>query len=101
MFLFLINKLDTLQSLPQIVNTELFKCIQAAHGASYPAFMQRKLVPVVGNVTEANLGLEPAVAAEIAEEVDVIINSAANTTFDERFKFLYFCTSYFLCYYYV
>lgn len=49
--------------------------------------MLRKLIPVVGNVREANLGLEAGLADEISEEVDVIINSAANTTFDERFFF--------------
>uniref|UniRef100_A0A2N9IQZ7 Fatty acyl-CoA reductase n=1 Tax=Fagus sylvatica TaxID=28930 RepID=A0A2N9IQZ7_FAGSY len=47
------------------------------------AFMMRKLVPVAGNVCESNLGMDPYTANEIANEVDVIINSAANTTFDE------------------
>ena len=50
--------------------------------------MMRKLVPVAGNVCESNLGMDPHTANEIANEVDVIINSAANTTFDERFLFL-------------
>ncbi|EYU39978.1 hypothetical protein MIMGU_mgv1a020686mg [Erythranthe guttata] len=59
---------------------ELFKGLRQIHGKSYQAFMLSKLVPVVGNVCvdedEANF---------IAKEVDVIINSAANTTFDERY----------------
>lgn len=46
--------------------------------------MLSKLVPVVGNVCESNLGLEEGLANVIAKEVDVIVNSAANTTFDER-----------------
>lgn len=46
--------------------------------------MLSKLVPVVGNVCETNLGLDEAAADIITKEVDVIINSAANTTFDER-----------------
>ena len=54
-------------------------------GKNYQAFMLRKLVPVVGDVREAELGLEPELANEISREVDVIVNSAANTTFDERF----------------
>ena len=32
------------------------------------------------------MGIEAALADEIAEEVDVIVNSAANTTFDERYS---------------
>ncbi|KAA8518320.1 hypothetical protein F0562_015797 [Nyssa sinensis] len=69
----------------EIINTELFKRIQLTHGKSYEAFMLSKLVPVVGNVCEPNLGLEEDLADVIAREVDVIVNSAANTTFDERY----------------
>ena len=43
-----------------------------------------KLVPVVGNMRETNLGIKEDVANLIEKEVDVIINSAATTTFDER-----------------
>ncbi|KAJ0092800.1 hypothetical protein Patl1_26283 [Pistacia atlantica] len=56
------------------------------HGESYQEFMSSKLVPVPGNIGESNLGMNPDLMNEIAKEVDVIINSAANTTFDERAK---------------
>ncbi|XP_077210012.1 jojoba acyl CoA reductase-related male sterility protein [Tasmannia lanceolata] len=69
----------------EIINTELFKCLQEIHGKSFQAFMLSKLVPVLGNVRDSNLGMESELAAEIAGEVDVIVNSAANTTFDERY----------------
>ena len=46
--------------------------------------MLSKLVPVVGNVCESNLGFEEDLADEIANEVDVIITSAVKTSFDER-----------------
>lgn len=46
--------------------------------------MLSKLVPVVGNVCESDLGLEEDLADVITKEVDIIVNSAANTTFDER-----------------
>ncbi|KAJ6968229.1 hypothetical protein NC653_036240 [Populus alba x Populus x berolinensis] len=69
----------------EIINAELFKCLRQTHGKSYQAFMLSKLVPVVGNVCESNLGLEEDLADRIADEVDIIVNSAANTTFDERY----------------
>ncbi|KAJ0982272.1 hypothetical protein J5N97_010527 [Dioscorea zingiberensis] len=69
----------------EIINTELFRCLREMHGNNYQAFMLRKLVPVVGNVREAELGIEAELANEISREVDVIVNSAANTTFDERY----------------
>lgn len=75
--------IDRLKS--EVINTELFRCLQSIHGKSYQSYMLEKLIPVVGDVREDDLGLEPQLADEISEEVDVIVNSAANTTFDERY----------------
>ncbi|KAJ4885758.1 Fatty acyl-CoA reductase 2 [Raphanus sativus] len=58
---------------------------ERTHGASYMSFMLDKLVPVTGNICDSNIGLQADSAEEIAKEVDVIINSAANTTFNERY----------------
>ncbi|KAK8486611.1 hypothetical protein V6N13_009394 [Hibiscus sabdariffa] len=69
----------------EIINAELFKCLQQTYGSSYQSFMLSKLVPMVGNVCESDLGLDADVAELIAKEVDIIVNSAANTTFDERY----------------
>ncbi|KAK1426223.1 hypothetical protein QVD17_14892 [Tagetes erecta] len=69
----------------EIINTELFKSLQQAYGKSYQSFMLSKLVPVNGNVCESNLGLDEDTADVIVKDVDIIVNSAANTTFDERY----------------
>ncbi|CAL4969345.1 unnamed protein product [Urochloa decumbens] len=69
----------------EVVDTELFKCLQEIHGEDYHRFVARKLVPVAGDITVANIGIAPKHAHEIAEEVDIVVNSAANTTFDERY----------------
>ncbi|XP_021893940.1 fatty acyl-CoA reductase 2, partial [Carica papaya] len=69
----------------EIINVELFKNLQQTYGKSYQTFMLSKLVPVVGNVCESDLGLEEDLADVITKEVDIIVNSAANTTFDERY----------------
>ncbi|KAF7818914.1 fatty acyl-CoA reductase 2 [Senna tora] len=69
----------------EIINTELFKCLRQTHGKSFQAFVLSKLVPVVGNICETNLGIDEDLSDVIADEVDVIVNSAANTTFDERY----------------
>ncbi|KAK6117507.1 hypothetical protein DH2020_048727 [Rehmannia glutinosa] len=80
------NKEAALERLKnEIINAELFKHLKQIHGKSYQAFMLSKLVPVVGNVCETNLGIDKDAAYEMIKEVDVIINSAANTTFDERY----------------
>ncbi|CAN1772656.1 Fatty acyl-CoA reductase 2, chloroplastic [Linum perenne] len=69
----------------EILSTELFKSLRQTYGKSYQTIMLSKLVPVVGNVCESGLGMEPELSDLIADDVDVIVNSAANTTFDERF----------------
>ncbi|KAI3446393.1 hypothetical protein Pfo_003058 [Paulownia fortunei] len=80
------NKEAALERLKnEIINAELFKHLKQIHGKSYQAFMLSKLVPVVGNVCETNLALDEDATDFMTNEVDVIINSAANTTFDERY----------------
>ncbi|CAI9779415.1 unnamed protein product [Fraxinus pennsylvanica] len=69
----------------EIINAELFKCLKETHGKSYQPFMLSKLVPVLGNVSEYNLGFDGDKADMMGKEVDIIVNSAANTTFDERY----------------
>ncbi|RID64003.1 hypothetical protein BRARA_E02963, partial [Brassica rapa] len=69
----------------EVLDTELFNTLRETHGASYMSFMLEKLVPVTGNICDSNIGLQVDSAEEIAKEVDVIINSAANTTFNERY----------------
>ena len=58
------------------------------HGKYYQDFILSKLAPVVGNLCESDLGIDANSISEIAEEVDVIINSAANTNFEERLHFI-------------
>ncbi|KAK1399900.1 Fatty acyl-CoA reductase [Heracleum sosnowskyi] len=69
----------------EIIDTDLFKSLESLHGKSYKTFMQEKLIPVAGDVSESDIGIESNIAAEIAEVVNVVVNSSANTTFDERY----------------
>ncbi|KAK4433484.1 Fatty acyl-CoA reductase 2 [Sesamum alatum] len=77
---------DRLKS--EIINSELFKCLQEKHGTSYEAFITEKLIPVVGNICEPDLGMDFDSANTIMNEVDVIIQSAANTAFDDRYDMM-------------
>ncbi|XP_060206141.1 fatty acyl-CoA reductase 2, chloroplastic-like [Lycium barbarum] len=69
----------------EIMESKLFKCLEEMHGESYKLFIQNKLVPVVGNIYEPNLGLDNITAHKIAQEIDLIVDSAAITAFDERY----------------
>ncbi|KAJ4847376.1 hypothetical protein Tsubulata_118019 [Turnera subulata] len=68
----------------EIMDEDLFGCLKDMHGKSYYNFMMDKLVPVLGNVCEDDLGMDPDTTTRLAGEIDVILNSAAFTTFDGR-----------------
>uniref|UniRef100_M0ZS89 Fatty acyl-CoA reductase n=1 Tax=Solanum tuberosum TaxID=4113 RepID=M0ZS89_SOLTU len=69
----------------EIIESKLFKCLEEMHGEYYKPFILNKLIPVVGNIYEPNLGMDIITSQQIAQQIDLIIDSAANTTFDERY----------------
>ncbi|XP_073049363.1 fatty acyl-CoA reductase 2, chloroplastic-like [Primulina eburnea] len=72
----------------EIINSELFKCLQEQHGKSYASFVRDKLIPIVGDITKPNLGMDNESANAIMKDVDVIIQSAASTTLNDRYDLL-------------
>ncbi|KAF2588053.1 hypothetical protein F2Q70_00041001 [Brassica cretica] len=68
----------------EIISSDLFRLIKQTHGSSYEAFMKSKLIPVVGDIGEDNLGIKSRMAYNISDEIDVIISCAGRTTFDYR-----------------
>lgn len=63
----------------------MFECLREKHGMSYEEFVTSKLIPVVGNICEPNIGMDIDSANKIMEDVDVIVESAASTTLNDRF----------------
>ncbi|KAF7835917.1 fatty acyl-CoA reductase 2-like [Senna tora] len=61
------------------------KKVKEVHGEKYEEFMMKKLVAIPGNICESDLGIDPLTANHIANNVHVIVNSAATTNFDERY----------------
>ncbi|KAL3621596.1 hypothetical protein CASFOL_036508 [Castilleja foliolosa] len=72
----------------EIINSDLFECLRKKHGESYEAFMKEKLIPIVGNICETNLGMDSDSAHTVQRDVDIIIQSAASTTLNERYDVL-------------
>ncbi|KAK4403259.1 Fatty acyl-CoA reductase 2 [Sesamum angolense] len=74
----------------EIVDSELFECVREKHGNdyNYQEFVKEKLIPVVGNVCDPNLGMDLNSSRAIMKDVDVIIESAASTTLNDRYDFL-------------
>ncbi|CAI5465740.1 unnamed protein product [Closterium sp. Yama58-4] len=73
------------QRLEQLVESPIFGHLRSKHGSAYEQFMAAKLGAVEGDISIEGLGLSASVLEEIRSKVQVVINSAATTTFDERY----------------
>ena len=66
---------------------ELFRTLREQHGDNFESFIFQKVVPLVGDTaTDCNLGIDTESMREhLWENLDAIVNMAANTVFDDRF----------------
>ncbi|GER38654.1 fatty acyl-CoA reductase 2 [Striga asiatica] len=71
-----------------IIQSELFECLRKEYGSGFEEFAREKLVPVVGNVCQPNLGMDAYSSGVVMDEVDVIVGSAASTTLHDRYDSL-------------
>ncbi|GLJ37439.1 hypothetical protein SUGI_0760680 [Cryptomeria japonica] len=69
----------------QVISKQLFGLLQGRYKESYEEFMARKIVPVVGDVALDDLGIEESLRDELCAIIDIVVNSAATTDFNERY----------------
>lgn len=70
----------------EAVAKDLFKVLKEKHGTNLQKFLSEKVTPVAGDITFEDLGLQdPSLKAEMWRDVDVVVNIAATTNFDERY----------------
>ncbi|GLJ25415.1 hypothetical protein SUGI_0486530 [Cryptomeria japonica] len=69
----------------EIICSELFRHLRGIYGGQLEEFVLTKLVPVAGDVSLDNLGIQVDVAEKLAHNVEIILNSAAVTSFDARY----------------
>ncbi|KAL0460070.1 UNVERIFIED_CONTAM: putative fatty acyl-CoA reductase 4, partial [Sesamum latifolium] len=68
----------------EVVSVELFRVVKKEFGSN--AGLLERVVPVSGDVSLENLGIiESSVREEIWRDVNIFVNSAATTKFDERY----------------
>lgn len=70
----------------EVFQTDLFRVLRDKLGKDFDSFISEKVVAVV-DVSLESLGLKDNINLqnEMFEEIDVIVNCAASTKFDERF----------------
>ncbi|KAI5013874.1 hypothetical protein ZWY2020_051269 [Hordeum vulgare] len=66
----------------EVVGSELFGLVRQKHGDGFESFMRDKIVPLAGDVTLEDFGVHEET---LKEELDVIVNVAATTSFYERY----------------
>ncbi|KAI3924840.1 hypothetical protein MKW98_031091 [Papaver atlanticum] len=72
----------------EVTSKEIFKVIKETYGDKFNSFMSEKLIPVAGDTSLENLGIGDAKMREkIFRDVDVVVNFAATTKFNERYDF--------------
>ena len=70
----------------QIIGKDLFRVLKEKWGRGFDSFILEKLVPIPGDISYENLGIEDSnLRNEIWKDIDFIVNSAATTNFNERY----------------
>lgn len=70
----------------EAVEKDLFKLLRGKYGANLKAFISQRTTIVPGDITVENLGVKDStLLEEMWREVEVVVNLAATTNFDERY----------------
>ncbi|KAH6773051.1 Jojoba acyl CoA reductase-related male sterility protein [Perilla frutescens var. hirtella] len=70
----------------EIIEKELFKVLKEQNGGNPSGLISEKIKVVAGDITFENLGVkESDLLEEMFTQVDVMVNLAATTNFDERY----------------
>src|ERR1044071_2847818 len=65
-----------------VITAPPFDPLRARYGDAFEGFIRDKIVVVGGDIGETNLGYTEEQAQAIADDVDVVLNSAGNVTFN-------------------
>lgn len=89
--LYLLLRADDAKSLSQrfnddVIEKELFRVLKEKWGSSFNSRIMEKVTLVAGDITMDDLGVKDSeLRHKILSQVDVIVNLAATTNFDERY----------------
>ncbi len=66
----------------ELYQSSVFERLRAIHGDGLPALLRNKLLAVPGDISTDRLGIPEELLAQLQDEVDIVINSAAVVSFD-------------------
>ncbi|GJQ94230.1 alcohol-forming fatty acyl-CoA reductase-like protein [Tanacetum coccineum] len=77
---------EVLSPLMFVVSKDLFNVLKEKYGANLQTFLAEKVTLVAGNITHENLGVHDSLLCQqMWRDVDVVVNVAASTVFNERY----------------
>jgi len=69
----------------QVIHTDLFRVLRDQWGKDFDSFISKKIVVISGDVSLHNFGMEDEqLKIKMIEEINIVMNFAATTKFDER-----------------
>lgn len=71
------------RSMQDVFSSSLFSPLRDKYGAGFEAFIQSKVEVVAGELTDPMFGLSQKAFTDLAQSIDLIINSAASVNFRE------------------
>nr|XP_009593132.1 probable fatty acyl-CoA reductase 5 [Nicotiana tomentosiformis]XP_009593133.1 probable fatty acyl-CoA reductase 5 [Nicotiana tomentosiformis]XP_009593134.1 probable fatty acyl-CoA reductase 5 [Nicotiana tomentosiformis]XP_018624193.1 probable fatty acyl-CoA reductase 5 [Nicotiana tomentosiformis] len=69
----------------EVIKTDLFRILREKLGADLPSLIEDRVFPVAGDIACDNLRINSELKDEMRREIDLFVNSAATTSFDERY----------------
>ena len=64
---------------------DLFNVLRKSLGANLESYVFERVTPISGDICDVNLGIKDSILREeMWNEIDIVLNSAATTNFDER-----------------
>lgn len=69
-----------------MIGKDLFRVLKERSGPNFSSFAREKMTVMAGDITRGDMGLTDAkLKEEMLSHLDVIVNLAATTNFDERY----------------
>ena len=68
-----------------MIEKDIFRVLKNNLGANLESFIFERVTPISGDIRDENFGIKDSILIEeMWKEIDIVLNSAATTNFDER-----------------
>nr|POE55219.1 putative fatty acyl-coa reductase 4 [Quercus suber] len=80
------NESATQRFRKEVIEKDIFRVLRNNLGADLESFIFERVTPISGDISDENFGIKDCILREeMSKEIDIVLNSAATTKFDERY----------------